>query len=76
MTKEQLEAMRGQLNILGITNAKTARRLLAEREQLLRALQLVLPMAKGYAVEHSVGSNREFCEQAKSAIAFAESEDV
>jgi len=38
---------------------------------LLEALQLILPMAKGYAHQHNVGSNQAYCDQAESVIAKA-----
>lgn len=44
-----------------------------QRDELLAALKLVLPMAKGYAAEHQFGKNDEHCMAAVSAIARAES---
>ena len=37
--------------------------------EMLEALQLILPMAKGYAYQYPVGSNEAYCEQAKAVIA-------
>lgn len=37
-------------------------------ERLEDALQLVLPMAKGYAYAHDVGRNAEMCTQAESVL--------
>jgi len=37
--------------------------------ELLSAIVLILPMAKGYASEHPVGSNDAYCNQAELAIA-------
>ena len=43
----------------------------AVNAELLEALRLILPMAKGYAALHPVGSNAAYCEQASAAIAKA-----
>ena len=40
-------------------------------EALVEALTLVLPMAKGYAHAHRVGSNEAYVEQAESVLAQA-----
>jgi len=40
--------------------------------ELLAALELILPMAKGYAAVNQVGSNKAFCEIAEAAILKAE----
>lgn len=40
-------------------------------EDLLAALQLILPMAHGYARNNPVGNNAAFIEQARAAIAKA-----
>ena len=45
--------------------------LIAAAPDLLAALQLILPLAKGYAYQHQVGSNQAYCEQAELAIAKA-----
>jgi len=39
---------------------------------LLEALELVLPMAKGYAFKHDVGNNMKYISQAQQAINKAE----
>ena len=46
-------------------------RIRAAAPDLLAALQLILPLAKGYAYQHQVGSNQAYCEQAELAIAKA-----
>lgn len=45
--------------------------LIAAAPDLLEALQLILPMAKGYAALQAIGSNDAYCEQASAAIAKA-----
>lgn len=45
-----------------------AQPLLERIKELEAALQLVLPMAKGYARAHNVGSNQAYCDQADAAI--------
>jgi hypothetical protein len=40
-----------------------------ELEVALEALTLILPLAKGYAALNDVGSNRQYCANAESAIA-------
>lgn len=47
--------------------ALTAR--VAKLEAVRRALEIVLPMAKGYAYEHRVGSNVKYIEMADEALA-------
>ena len=51
----------------GDANAK----LIAAAPELLEALKLVLPLAKGYAAEHLIGSNSAYCQQADEVIAKA-----
>lgn len=46
--------------------------LIAAAPDLLFALRLILPLAKGYAAEHRVGSNAECVEAALAALAKAE----
>jgi hypothetical protein len=46
-------------------------RLTAQSDELLAALKLILPLAKGYAHQHRVGSNQAYCDQADAAIAKA-----
>ncbi len=46
-------------------------RLIAAAPDLLAALELILPMAKGYVALNSVGNNRAFISQAEAAIAKA-----
>jgi len=40
----------------------------AEREKLIEALEWIIPMAKGYAVEHDVGRNREIVNHARAVL--------
>lgn len=42
--------------------------LIAAAPDLLAALELILPMAKGYAAEHPVGNNALFIVQAEEAL--------
>ena len=42
---------------------------IAERDRLLDALRLILPMAKGYAHEHPVGGNQEKVNEAAEIVA-------
>lgn len=37
-------------------------------EMLRRTLKLILPMAKGYAAEHPVGSNDEYVKEAERVL--------
>lgn len=37
-------------------------------ESLIGALKLILPMAKGYAAEHNVGSNQMYVAAAEKAL--------
>jgi len=46
----------------------------AEVERLREALQLILPMAKGYARAHPVGSNQKYIEEAE-ALAASEAQE-
>ena len=43
-------------------------RLIAAAPELLEALVLVLPMAKGYAAEHPVGRNQEIVNEVQAAL--------
>ena len=43
--------------------------LLAELERLQEALRLILPLAKGYAHAHPVGSNQEYVNDARAILA-------
>ena len=43
-------------------------RLIAAAPELLEALVLVLPMAKGYAAEHPVGNNEAMVQEAIDAL--------
>jgi hypothetical protein len=43
-----------------------------EREEVREALLLILPLAKGYAATHPVGSNQKYVEIAARAAAGAE----
>lgn len=45
-----------------------------QRDMLLEALNLVMPMAKGYACAHKVGSNAEYIRHAEDTIATVEGE--
>lgn len=48
-----------------------------DREQTLRdALELILPLARGYAAAHPVGSNAAYIEAADQALAAAPSQPV
>lgn len=40
-------------------------------EQLVAALELILPLAKGYVATHQVGSNADYIETARAALAAA-----
>ncbi len=51
----------------------TPRQLLAQRDELLAVLKLVLPLAKGYAAQICVGSNQLYVTAAEEAIAKIES---
>ena len=55
---------------LGLATVAEAdlRALLASHDRLRIALGIVLPMAKGYAAEHPVGSNAEYVLQADAAF--------
>ena len=44
------------------------KKLVARVRTLEEALELVLPLAKGYAYEHSVGANQRYVEQAKRVL--------
>ena len=39
-----------------------------QHDKLVEALELILPMAKGYAYTHDVGSNKKYIEIAKQAL--------
>lgn len=39
-----------------------------EVDRLRSALRLILPIAKGYASDHRVGSNAEYCQYAESVL--------
>ena len=57
------------INTEFLVNIRTALTdLQAENERYRELLQLVLPLAKGYAAEHPVGSNQEYVEQASLAL--------
>lgn len=43
--------------------------LINARDEAETALALILPMAKGYAAEHPVGSNAEYVKAAEAALA-------
>lgn len=43
----------------------------ARVQELERALELILPMAKGYAIEHDVGVNKRLVDEATWALAGA-----
>jgi len=36
--------------------------------ELVEALEIVLPMARGYAAEHNVGRNQEMVNEAQAAL--------
>jgi hypothetical protein len=40
-----------------------------ERDELLAMLHLILPLARGYAAAHPVGSNAEYIAAAEAAVA-------
>jgi hypothetical protein len=42
---------------------------LQQRERLVDALKLILPMAKGYAYEHNVGSNQKYVLETEQLLA-------
>ena len=48
-------------------------RLIAAAPDLLEALELILPLAKGYVAKNQVGSNQQYVESAEAAIAKARS---
>ena len=50
-------------------------RLKSELAEARKALELVLPMAKGFLVGHDVGSNREYINIAETTLAGKEKED-
>ena len=43
-------------------------RLIDEKAKLIEALEWIIPMAKGYAVEHDVGRNREIVNHARAVL--------
>jgi len=45
---------------------------MVENRRLREALQLILPMAKGYAAAHPVGGNKEYIRDAEVALAAGE----
>jgi len=51
---------------------KANARLIAAAPDMLAALTLILPLAKGYVMANDVGSNRQFIAAAEAAIAKAE----
>ena len=51
------------------TQAITDRKLLLVRlEETVVMLQLIIPLAKGYVVEHPVGSNQRYVNEAEAAL--------
>ena len=62
-TKEQAEA-----------NAAFIVHCVNNHEKLVEALQLILPLAKGYVSKNSVGSNQKYIEVADQAIQSVEEE--
>jgi hypothetical protein len=63
-----------ELEIQSGSNDIDARRDVARIEELEDALQLILPMAKGYLSTHQCGSNKAYLDQAESALS-GEGED-
>ena len=51
-----------------ITGARLAMLLKNQRDKVADALRLILPMAKGYAHAHQVGSNAAYIEDAEKAL--------
>lgn len=56
------------------SDAKNGGRLSSAFEAVTKALRLTLPMAKGYAAQHKVGSNAKYIEYAEEQLALAEAE--
>lgn len=54
--------------ILSDTECNANAQLIASSPELLFALRMVLPMAKGWAANHDVGANKEMVELAEAAI--------
>lgn len=57
---------------LGAGNVLPLARMLAAAPDMLTALHIILPLAKGYADAHNVGSNQKYITLAEEAIAKAE----
>ncbi len=53
----------------GLVLINTIRHALQQNEKLVEMLALILPMAKGYAHEHNVGSNQHHVNLAVQALA-------
>ncbi len=50
--------------------------LLKQRDALREALQLIYPMALGYARINPIGNNKAFCEQARASLALCNEKDA
>jgi len=46
-------------------------RLKESHERLVKALEVILPMASGYARAHPVGNNQAFIDQASTALKYS-----
>ena len=51
------------------------RRLKKQNELMVEALELILPLAKGYARQYNVGSNHKYIIQAQQALKSAKGEE-
>jgi len=61
------------LQVANEAHAEMLAKCTQQRDDLLAALRLLLPMAKGYAAISDVGSNQSFCAAVESLIAKVES---
>lgn len=59
-----------------LSPTETDRNLIAAAPNLLTALELILPLAKGYANKNPVGGNWEYISLAEAALAKAQKEDL
>ena len=62
------------VNVNQKANASFIVRACNNHEKLVEALQLILPLAKGYVSKNSVGSNQKYIEVADQAIQSVEEE--
>jgi hypothetical protein len=69
LSRQALPALLDEVEALRAERDALRERLDGLGEEVVAALQLVLPMAKGYASEHRVGSNADYVRHADDVLA-------